>query len=354
MAMIRLRTHAEQAADFLLDELKRGRWSGRMPGVLSLEKEFGVNRNTMEAALRILEERGCLKADGVGKSRRIEPSLNQKARQLRIAVLLFEPTDGGRSYCVDLNHRLRDAGHISFFAHRTLFELDLDVARVAKLVKEEHADGWVVVSGSVQVLEWFVQEQIPVFAFFGRRQDLDIAGAGPDKIKALQQAVDRLVELGHQRIVLLTHQIRRLPEPGLFERAFIHALEQKGLPTGPYNLPDWDNSVKDFHRCLEGLFRFSPPTAIITDEVPQYAAVMQFCLSRGLRVPKDLSMVCNDSDTIFDLFQSMPARIDWDAEPVIRHLLRWAAALSKGKNMRRQVMTPAKFIEGGSIGPVSR
>ncbi len=254
---------------------------------------------------------------------------------------------------MDLNHRLRDVGHVSFFARRSLFELDLDVARIAKLVKEEQAAGWVVMAGSVQILEWFVQERIPTFAFFGRRQNLDIAGAGPDKIKAIQQVVDRLVGLGHRRIVLLTHQIRRLPEPGLFERAFIQALEQKGLPAGPYNLPDWDNNVKDFHRCLEGLFRISPPTAIFTDEVSQYVAVMQFCLSRGLRVPRDVSMFCNDSEAVFDLFESKPARIDWDAEPVIRHLLRWADALSKGKNIRRQIMTPAKFIEGGGIGPVS-
>ena len=119
-------------------------------------------------------------------------------------------------------------------------------------------------------------------------------------------------------------------------------------------MPDWDNTAKDLHRCLEGLFRFSPPTAIIADEVPHYVAVMQFCLSRGLRVPKDVSMVCNDSDSTFGLFESMPARIVWDADPVTRHLLRWADELSKGKDMRRQVVTSSRFMDGGSIGQVLR
>jgi DNA-binding LacI/PurR family transcriptional regulator len=280
--------------------------------------------------------------------------MNQKARQLRIAVLLFDPADAGCAYFVDWNHRLSVAGHVSFFARKTLCELDMDVARLAKMVRDEQADGWAVVAAPAQILEWFVQERIPAFALFGRRQGVDLAGAGPDKLVALRQMVDRLVELGHRRIVMVTHKLRRLPELGLFEREFIHALQARGLQTGPYNLPDWDNNAKDLHRCLEGLFRFSPPTAIIADEVPQYFAVMQFCLSRGLRVPKDVSMVCNDSDSSFGLFDSMPARIVWDPDPVIRHLLRWADALSKGRDMRRQVVTPSKFMDGGSVGPVAQ
>ena len=39
---------------------KRGRWRDWMPGVLRLERELGVNRNTLEGALRLLEKEGWL------------------------------------------------------------------------------------------------------------------------------------------------------------------------------------------------------------------------------------------------------------------------------------------------------
>ena len=41
-------------------------------------------------------------------------------------------------------------------------------------------DAWVIIAGSREVLEWFVEQQIPAFALFGRRDGLPIAGVGPD------------------------------------------------------------------------------------------------------------------------------------------------------------------------------
>ena len=54
------------------------------------------------------------------------------------------------------------------------------------------ADAWIIVSGSRPLLEWFVFKEIPVFALFGRRRGLLIAGAGPDQKFAMQMMMDRL------------------------------------------------------------------------------------------------------------------------------------------------------------------
>jgi len=43
-----------------------------MPCALALAKDLGVDRNTVEAALRRLEEVGLLVGQGAGRKRRIE------------------------------------------------------------------------------------------------------------------------------------------------------------------------------------------------------------------------------------------------------------------------------------------
>jgi DNA-binding GntR family transcriptional regulator len=46
---------SSQAAAHIRAELERGRWTGLIPGVYQLAAELGVNRKTIEAALRQLE-----------------------------------------------------------------------------------------------------------------------------------------------------------------------------------------------------------------------------------------------------------------------------------------------------------
>ena len=87
------------------------------------------------------------------------------------------------------------------------------------------------------------------------------------------------------RIVLLCRRVRRLPAPGLSERAFLAELEAGGIHPGEYNLPDWEENNAGFQKCLDALFRLTPPTALIVDETPYFVAALQFLTRRGIRVP---------------------------------------------------------------------
>lgn len=154
--------------------------------------------------------------------------------------------------------------------------------------------------------------------------------------------------------MLLTRTPRRIPEPGLVERAFLAALAAHGIPSGSYNLPDWEENALSFHARLDALFRVTPPTALILDEVPFFMAAMHFCASRGIRVTDDVSLVCTDPDPTFDWFVPSVAHIRWEATPLVRRALRWADNISRGKDDRRQTETRAEFIAGGTLGRAKR
>jgi len=315
-----------------------------------------VGRATVQAAVRELEQEGWLLSQGTGKRRLITLPENHAQPAMRIAILAYEPDDRKINYLLDLQHQLGGAGHAAFFAQKTLTELRMDVKRVAKLVgqTEAEADAWVVLGGSQPVLQWFAVQPFPVFGLFGRIVNVPIASTSPKKIPALQEVVRRLVSLGHRRIVMLVREERRKPKPGFLEQAFLDELAAHGIPTGSYNLPDWEETPAGFRRLLDSLFRNSPPTALLTDGTPITVATLQYFSKHGIDSPRDVSLVCGDPDPAFGWCDPVIAHISYDSRPWLRRIVRWANNVALGKDDRRKSSSLAKFVEGGTIGPAKR
>ena len=325
-----------------------------MPGRHELAAELGINHKTVETALQQLEKQGILTKQGTGRGRGIVlPDGKKGLPSLRIAILIGRPLDRAQDFMINVKHRLTEDGHMAFHPRPCLHDLGMDVRRVAKLVRDTAADAWVVVGASREVLEWFAMQPVPACAMFGQRDGVPLAGGGPDKSPAYAEATRQLLELGHRRIVLLTHRLRRLPQPGTSERAFLAELASAGIePADYYHLPDWEETVDGFHARLESLFQVTPPSAMIVDSAPLFSGVAQFLSRQGLRVPEDVSLVCTDESPGFRWHRPSVAHIRWDRGPVVRRVVNWAANISRGKTDIRQVPTPAEFVPGGSIGPV--
>jgi DNA-binding LacI/PurR family transcriptional regulator len=167
-------------------------------------------------------------------------------------------------------------------------------------------------------------------------------------------ALRRLIELGHRRIVTLVRPERRIPQPGHLEQAILTELAAKGIPVGPYNLPNWDGTREGLYRCLDELYRLTPPTALIIDESSIFIATQQHLARRGILAPQHVSLVCSESNPAFAWIEPPITHIYWDSRPLVRHIVRWAAGLPRGKNERRKVFTKSEFVEGGTIGRAKR
>ena len=357
MQPLHLLSAVEQVAAHLREEMRRGSLSGAMPGVQRLAAELGVSPKTMVAALRQLAHEGWVVGHGPRRKRRVELSGGGAApRPLRIALLAYEPVANTEGYVIKLQHLLMEAGHTAFFTEKSLMELGMNVARIDRLVRRTEADAWVIVAGSREVLEWFCAQPVPALALFGRQKGLPIAGARPDKVPAIAAATRHLIELGHRRIVLLARRMRRLPEPGRSERAFLNELEAHGIKQGQaghFNLPDWEETREGLQHLLGELFRVTPPTAIIIDEASLFAATQQFLARRRILVPEQVSLICTDADPTFAWCMPSIAHIRWDSGPVVRRIVRWAATVSRGGEDLKQTLTPAEFVPGGTIGPAA-
>ena len=365
MKSFRRLTLAEQTAAHLRERLRAGQWGGKLPGVVRLCAEFQVSQATMRAALRKLEAEGLLAGGGPCRSRRIADHGKEGGmrRVLRVGILQHDgrPDNQPKStplipspMLLTVQHALESAGHAVFFTRKSQVDLQHDVRRIVRHIAETPADAWIIVSGSRNVLEWFSAQPVPCLALYGRAGGLPLARAGPDKLPAMLDATRQLIHLGHRRIVLVTLGPRRKPMPGRIEREFLAELAAHGIATGDYNLPDWEETPEGFTNLLASLFRHTPPTALIIDEISRFIAATQFCARHGILIPDQVSLVSPDYDEALAWCHPAVAHIRWNPAPVVRRIVRWVAALQRDRPERDPSLIPAEFVPGGSIGPPRR
>jgi DNA-binding LacI/PurR family transcriptional regulator len=189
-------------------------------------------------------------------------------------------------------------------------------------------------------------------ALFGGCAQVRIASAFPVMLSGITEAVHRLIELGHRRIVMLTREEHRKPRLSHPEQVFLNQLEAAGIRTGSYNVPDWEESGKGLKRLIEELFRHSPPTAMIFQEAHLFTVTRLLLADRGISAPLDVSLVVADTDLSFEWCDPIPSHIHWDYRPVVRRMVSWAKNVAAGKEDRRKIGTESKFVEGGTIGPI--
>lgn len=352
MNNFRTKSTAEQLADFLKQQILRGTFQNLMPGAPALARMLEVDHRMVISAFEILEKDGLLVSGGVGKRRKIVVKEDPSTPVVKFQIICYEDTDRKLFYLLDLQHKLMDAGHICSFSSISLTSQKMDLVKLKRHVEKTNADAWIIFAGSSEILEWFAQHKAPTFALAGRMNGIRLPGCRPNKSAVLKLLVGRLLELGHRRIVLMVREERRRPEPGMFEMQFLETLEAHGIRTGSYNLPDWRDNVNDFHRCLDSLFKHTPPTAIILDEFQYFTAAQLHLAYKGIIAPRDVSLVCTDPSPAFNMCQPAVSHIDWDSDALVRRIMKWADHVARGQEDYKQDLTSASFVEGGTIGPV--
>ena len=353
MSQFRTLSAVEQVVEHLRKELYCGAWRGTMPGGDRLAKDLAIGRNTVEVALQQLEKEGLLVGQGSRRRRLIKLPADRVRTSLRVAILFYEKGDEAHDLFIRFQNKLVAAGHMVVHAPKNLTDLGGNTQRLARMIKETEADAWVVIAGSEEVLQCFVQRQVPAFALFGLQSQLRIAGIAPDQRPAIVAATRRLIALGHQRIVMLESRLS-LSDPGLNGSAFLDELTAHGIEVGNYNMPGWEGGFDGFYRCLESLFTRTPPTAILIYSATQYSATAQFLLNRRLGVPQDVSLICIEKAPYFNRFEPSISHISWNNDLMVNRIVRWANNIRHGKEDTRQTTIKAEFIEGGTVGPVAK
>jgi DNA-binding LacI/PurR family transcriptional regulator/DNA-binding transcriptional regulator YhcF (GntR family) len=343
----------DQVTELLRNGMLEGRWRGTLPGRDRLAEELGCSHWTIEAALKRLSKQGMVISQGTGKRRQIVLTTDPaKPKSLRLKILLYEAWDRQADYLLNLVSRLHDEGHIAEFSSKTMEELGMNPERIARYVNKIEADAWIVIAGPLDVLEWFATQPIPAFGIFGRLSNVSLPSFAVNKIDAVRELVDHLVEHGHKRIVMIVREEWRKPKLGRLQQSFIERLNQNGIQTSTYNLPDWGNSPEELHRAINSLFQHTPPTALIIAQPQLFLAVIQHLACLNISAPKDISLACTDISSNFSWFVPNVTHIQWDSRPLIKRVIKWARNVSRKKDDFQKSVYNARLVHGGMIGPV--
>lgn len=345
---------SDQLAQHLRNEIQKGTLSGLLPGVKQLVQSLGANSVAVTKAIRQLERDGLVTPQGDRRSRLINRTARSGKSSLKIGMLYYDATIEGRQDVLSIKQGLTHAGHTVITAPKSMLEMEMNIRRTARLVESMGADAWVIFAGSIEILEWFEQLGLPAFALHGRLNKVALAGMGVRKMPVMAALIDKLAAFGHSRIVMLAREERRKPHSGALERFFIEQLESRGIPTGPYNIPDWDDSPEGLEKVINSLFQYTPPTALIVGDSMLLHAVQVHLAQKGILAPKHISLFCNDLEQSFAWTRPEISHIRWDHRPTIRRVIQWANHVTRGKEDRKKSYVKATLYEGGTIGPVPR
>ncbi len=347
-------TRAEQVANHMRQQISVGRWKDALPGVAALGKEIGVNVSTMNAALQILEKEGLLITQGSGKGRKIKQTINTRPKHYLIRILLYHVDDLKSAYLLKLLSELQAAGFRVEFSTKTLSSMKMNTSAVSRLVAQTTADAWIVLAGSSGILQWFAKQEFPAFALFGQIYDTELAYSGPLKGQAIREAVRSLYQLGHRRIVYLTWHDNQNSDPRTPIGIFLNELNELGLKTSTYNIPQWEGSVEGLYDALDKLFSLSPPTAMFIESELLFTAVERYLAGKKIVSPTDISLVCTEPHPSSAWCLQATACIEFDSDQWVKRIINWVKNVSRGKEDKQRVMFPSKFIEGDTIGPVAK
>lgn len=346
----------EQVAVHIRSGIATNLWKGRLPGVRRLASELGVSKDTLSSALHQLESEGLLQSSGERRcwaiSAKAEASMEK--RSLRIGVLLYDALDDENSTFLQslllLRHGIEAAGHVCVFSPKSQTEMKHSMPRITKMVAAIRADAWIVVTGSKEVLQWFVKEGTPVFGCGGQFQGLPVAASSNNIAPAIGEVTRQLLSLGHRRIVFIVPEVVRHSATSLQIASFVEAMQEYGVSVGGYHVPEWEETHQGFLSLVEGLFQMTPPTAIIVSEPGQVVCIMTYLARRGWYVPRDLSLVSIVGSSDLAMCQPRIAHLQMHHEALTRDMLRWVEGVAKNHPHRKQFHYAASFVTSESVG----
>lgn len=344
-----LNSPQSQLADELRRRIASGEISGNMPGLRKLMADFGVTRTVVEGALAELLRTGDLKSRGASKA--MEPVRRRtQAKDTRGTLLVF-----------DRPPELRNGNHREIFlaveaalpgpvTRLSLDSHDTPVAKTVRRILECHQPRVVIMDHRGEVADRLAAAGRIVVASSPASppEQASLIGVGHEQL--VRGAISRAFAAGHRRVSFVLW--RRKPEVAAQMRAWI---AEEYAKAGYRHAPEFDapvvadRSPEALHACLGELLRHTPPTALVTSDFPQWLGTVTALARSGLRVPRDISLVCLCANPEWETATPTQAHFKYPVSGYAGAVRAALDAAAAGKPQRK-IMLAAEWVPGESLG----
>ena len=166
-----------------------------------------------------------------------------------------------------------------------------------------------------------------------------------DAMRAIDLAMEHLIDLGHKEIALVGGRMDVLATFEKLQRYkqilnnYQLDYHEEYVATGGYDYETGYDRMNELFDCSR------IPTAVIAINDYAAAGVMRSVMEHGRRVPEDISVVSYDNTKITELLSPKLTSVDYDYEDFGQRLVETAIAAISGKAMPRiQLLTPELVV----------
>lgn len=345
---------AVEAAAHLRARLQAGAWKTQLPGEQTLARQLQVGRNTVRAALAILEAEGLL-VNRTGCRRQLVAPAAPAPVRVRSALLL----QGLPQASLPASTLLwMDALRCRLEARGWKLEVRVEPAvyrrapnRPLEALAAEHPQAvWILHRSTAAMQAWFERRGLQAVLAGSRHAGISLPLVDTDYRAASRHAAGRFLALGHRRLAVLQSRER------LAGDAESLAGFREGAGTASLDLITHGDAPDEVVAALQRrLTQPQPPTALFVLRAEHAATALTWLLRQGIAVPRQLSLLVRDDEPFLGHLHPEPARYRRSPEAYAHKLARLVTALGTGGGIRQreQRLIPA-FLPGQTLGPAPR
>lgn len=359
MARLQRKSLPEQLASTIAEDIESGVWSDHLPGYRTLGIRYDVSRRACEGAMRILQASGYIAPSEPGKMRRILQRKRQSKVKATMNLLIVTdslhpptPQDARLLLQIDNFWKLEN-GEVHW--------VECDLARMRK--PQSQLKKWLDVTGADCLLfdpikpQWVVPVEgsgMPCYAMGGsfRHSCGILSGTGFHINRCIKNLLRQVLDLGHRHILVvmdraaseehMRYALNKATSPILEKLA---AGDQVNLTL---LMPDLTNPTDWQAWWLDTLMR-EQPSVILLDSVYLGLSLHDFCLTQGINMPSDLSIILLEDAEFLTWLSPEPTRYRYKTEDAFRHFRSWVRS---GMPPGFRKYFGAKHIGGKTLGPV--
>lgn len=322
--------------DWVKNSIREGtlQYGDRLMSEKELSEKFGLSRQTIRHATGELEKQHVLtRVQGSGTYIGAAFQPVRRERYMNIAVLstfyesyIFPPILRG------IVSVLQKAGYTTQVAF-TDNRMDVEKQNLKAILEKGDIDGFIVEptqsalpNPNIPYYQEILRRHIPILFFNAFYPDLHVPCVRIDDRKIADHATELLIERGHRKIVGI---FKSDDGQGLLRyQGYVDAMVRHDVPFDRRNVI-WCDTVmqQDIHQLADYLiFRLADCTAVVcyNDEVAM--SLIDILLSRGIRVPEDISVVGIDDSNLASVcrvpFTSFPHPKEELGKKVAENLLK--------------------------------
>jgi DNA-binding LacI/PurR family transcriptional regulator len=236
--------------------------------------------------------------------------------------------------------------------HAQVFHLKDPHHHLENLVLSHPSAAWVLYASSQPVQAWFARRGVPAIIHGWPYPEVGLPYVAKDWEPAGFHAGLQFIRHGHRSIGLFEF-VKRGAGAMLIERGLRRAIATAGNGAKLMLFKD-DRTAESVARAYETAFRLKDrPTAMVLTSSNHLLTSFSWLISKGLGVPRDVSLVVLPNDTWYSEFYPPLCHYKPNTKLFSQGMAERVLELVEyGRVIRKPLEVPVEFVPGATIGPL--